>query len=120
MKAKDTVIEGLIDEAYKKNQGIMPQEFIDQTIAEISFKAGQNTMEADNKTLRKLLWLHHGCPVIGLYGDDGEMQCAQSSKHIIDFRRMPVAQIEYWLMNEEGRAFVDHIRQSKPNSRTGG
>jgi hypothetical protein len=40
-------------------------------------------------TLRKLLWLRHGCD--GLYGDDGEMQCA---KCMIDFRRMTPREIE--------------------------
>lgn len=34
------------------------------------------------RALRRLLWLRHGCD--GLYGDDGEMQCARCG---IDFRR---------------------------------
>lgn len=41
------------------------------------------------RTLRRLLWLRHGCD--GLYGDDGEMQCARCS---IDFRRDEPVSIE--------------------------
>lgn len=38
--------------------------------------------------LRELLWLGHGCPIISLYGDDGEMQCNNSQIHKpIDFKR---------------------------------
>ena len=40
-------------------------------------------LKAENKELRKLLWLRHGCPIPALYGDDGEMQC---SKCKIDFK----------------------------------
>lgn len=47
------------------------------------------TYEEENKELRKLLWLRHGC--MGLYGDDGEMQC---SKCMIDFKRDSVDKIE--------------------------
>lgn len=38
----------------------------------------------ENKELRKLLWLRHGCEIASLYGDDGELQCG---KCMIDFRR---------------------------------
>ena len=38
----------------------------------------------DNKKLREMLWLRHGCTSTALYGDDGEMQCHQCE---IDFRR---------------------------------
>ncbi len=38
--------------------------------------------------LRRFLWLNHGCPVGVLYGDDGEMQCANTFRHApIDFVR---------------------------------
>jgi len=41
------------------------------------------------KTLRRLLWLRHGCPLPALYGDDGEMSCGRCG---IDFLRWkPVA-----------------------------
>jgi len=49
-------------------------------------------LEAEQKELRELLWLRHGCGVAGLYGDDGEMQC--SAHHpSIDFKRMALADI---------------------------
>lgn len=40
--------------------------------------------------LREWLWLNHGCPQHVLYGDDGEMQCAGTGKHILDFKRDPL------------------------------
>lgn len=51
-------------------------------------------MNEENKNemiLRKLLWLHHGCPFRALYGDDGEMQCSWCQ---IDFKRLPAEAIE--------------------------
>jgi len=38
---------------------------------------------------RRMLWLRHGC--IGLYGDDGEMQCGAC---LLDFKRMNAGTIE--------------------------
>ncbi len=40
--------------------------------------------------LRKLLWIRHGCS-IGLYGDDGELQCNECG---IDFLRYSPEEIE--------------------------
>lgn len=48
-------------------------------------------MTEDEKKLRKLLWLNHGCSLGTLYGDGGEMQC---NKCLVDFKRDPVDQIE--------------------------
>ena len=39
--------------------------------------------------LRETLWLRHGC--VGLYGDDGEMQCGSC---MIDFKRRPLEEIK--------------------------
>ena len=50
-------------------------------------------MTDNEKTLRRLLWLHHGCPHVALYGDDGEMQCNNQSC-MVDFKRMPPEEIE--------------------------
>ena len=47
-------------------------------------------MEKENKELRELLWLRHGCSFFQLYGDDGEMQCF---KCMIDFKRDSVEEI---------------------------
>ena len=41
----------------------------------------------ENKALRKLVWLSHGCNNMP-YGDDGEMQCCG-----IDFKRLSVEDI---------------------------
>jgi hypothetical protein len=41
--------------------------------------------------LRRLLWLRHGCKFAALYGDDGEMQCAECG---VDFKRMTAEQID--------------------------
>jgi len=49
------------------------------------------TLGNDNDTLRRLLWLRHGCDTGALYGDDGEMQCGHC---IMDFKRMPAQEIE--------------------------
>jgi hypothetical protein len=46
---------------------------------------------AEELTLRRLLWLRHGCKTYELYGDDGEMQC---TKCMIDFKRDTAVQIE--------------------------
>lgn len=42
--------------------------------------------------LREYLWLNHGH--LGLYGDDGEMQCGECSKYgIIDYKRNPLDKV---------------------------
>ena len=71
----------------------------------------------ENTALRKLLWLQHGCSVMALYGDDGEMQCCGTDKHCIDFKRHSPEDIEYQLMSEEGRqmskALEDYAQRLK-------
>ena len=52
-------------------------------------------MDDNEKLLRQLLWLRHGCGVPALYGDDGEMQC---SKCMIDFKRATAVEIERGFM----------------------
>lgn len=41
-------------------------------------------MSHEERLLRELLWLRHGCPISALYGDDGELQCVLCR---IDFKR---------------------------------
>lgn len=53
-------------------------------------RARLQTLKAENKELRRLLWLRHGCFISALYGDDGEMSCGAC---IIDFKRAPAADI---------------------------
>jgi hypothetical protein len=40
--------------------------------------------------LRQELWLRHGCPVVALYGDDGERQCHYCR---LDFKRHDLADL---------------------------
>lgn len=56
-EAKD--IDGFIAEAYKKNKGVMPREYIDRDIAEISFKAGYD------KALAQLAGMTEECKQMG-------------------------------------------------------
>lgn len=72
-------------------------------------------LEKENLKLRELLWYHHGCPSLHLYhlhGDDGELQCA-CPKHIIDFKRMSVSDIELLLTPEPNRGILRAIRESR-------
>jgi hypothetical protein len=55
--------------------------------------AERDALLVDTMALRKMVWLSHGC--VGIYGDDGEMQCG---KCVIDFRRDPVDEINRRLM----------------------
>lgn len=48
-------------------------------------------LSKDEKTLRRMLWLRHGCSHSSLYGDDDEMQCGDCG---IDFKRMEPGLIE--------------------------
>jgi hypothetical protein len=79
---------------------------------------GLLVLKGDTAKLRELLWLNHGC--VGLYGDDGEMQCG---KCLIDFKRDTPQLIDRKLMlrhgkfiqTEHGEIFVpnDMIKQSQ-------
>jgi DNA-directed RNA polymerase subunit RPC12/RpoP len=51
--------------------------------------------EKEKLQIRKFLWMNHGCGLIGLYGDDGELQCNNISEHCpIDFKRDSFNDIE--------------------------
>lgn len=44
--------------------------------------------------VRRFLWLHHGCSIASLYGDDGEMQCGCIRAHRpLDFKRQPIPEL---------------------------
>ena len=47
-------------------------------------------IKEENMSLRKLLWLNHGCGFGALYGDDGEMQCHRC---MLDFKRDSIEKI---------------------------
>ncbi len=63
--------------------------------------------------LRELLWLHHGCPVHYLYGDDGELQCNNKIHGLfgIDFRRDSEEIIGWKLCPPEVRSQVPMPRE---------
>ena len=52
----------------------------------------------EHKTIRKTLWLGHGCTISALYGDDGERQCNSCR---IDFRRDSFDRIEEVLRKKQ-------------------
>lgn len=47
-----------------------------ELIAEERRRQIEGEPEEENRELRKMLWLNHGCDFASLYGDDGQMQCA--------------------------------------------
>lgn len=57
----------------------------------------------NEKCLRKMLWLGHGCPVTSLYSDDGEMQCGNSCHKPVDFKRDGVGILERKLLRRRDK-----------------
>ena len=58
---------------------------LEPPIAELTGRIGEIVDHGRNELgFRQILWLRHGCPLSGLYGDDGEMQCHACG---IDFLR---------------------------------
>ena len=64
-------------------------------------------MEEENKKLRELLWLRHGCSIYQLYGDDDEMQCTNC---MIDFKRESVENISRKFTQRGIDIFTRHIK----------
>ena len=66
--------------------------------------------ETENKILRKLLWIRHGCPFSALYGDDGEMQC-----HIcmIDFKNQSAKTMEETFSRIGMEKYAQQIKEAK-------
>ena len=62
-------------------------------------------MEKENKDLRELLWLRHGCSFFELYGDDGEMQCHSCG---IDFKRDTVEKISRTFAKQGADILIKH------------
>lgn len=67
-------------------------------------------LEAENKILRKLLWMRHGCPFSALYGDDGEMQCGNCR---IDFKNQPAKIIEETFRRMGEEKYMQQIKEAK-------
>lgn len=59
--------------------------------------------ETDEKSLRRMLAFTHGCPLVALYGDDGELSCRDCR---IDFRRDTPDEIDRKLV-ERGKARLE-------------
>jgi hypothetical protein len=61
-------------------------------------RMAQDAAELERVTaaLRREWWMNHGCEYPAMYGDDGEMQCANGWPHHLplDFKRQPVAELE--------------------------
>lgn len=70
--------------------------------------------EDDNKKLRELLWLRHGCSISSLYGDDGEMQCGHC---LIDFKRLSALEIEEAFIQMNMRRFVVEVQHEQSLSK---
>lgn len=76
-------------------------ERADKRIARLQFACDLiRQQDKSDKEVREYLWLHHGCGVHPLYGDDGEMQC---SKCVIDFKRQPLIELVKVLYNRTRR-----------------
>lgn len=56
------------------------------------------------KEIRKYLWISHGH--VGLYGDDGEMQCSQAPA--CDFKRAPIERCIEHHMKALQQKFAEH------------
>lgn len=65
---------------------------------------------AEEKIFRRLLATGHGCPIMALYGDDGELSCSSCG---IDFKRMSARDIESQLI-----AFA-RVKMENPTARPG-
>ena len=65
-------------------------------------KASHIATLEENQILRRLLWLYHGHQ--GLYGDDGEMQCAECG---LDYKRDEIELIEKHFNNIEMKRMLD-------------
>ena len=67
-------------------------------------------LETENKTLRRLLWMRHGCPFPALYGDDGEMQCGVC---MIDFKNQSAKTMEETFSRIGMEKYAQQIKEAK-------
>lgn len=73
--------------------------------------------EAENKILRRLLWIRHGCPFAALYGDDGEMQCGIC---VLDFKEDSAQKIEETFRRLGMEKYTQQIKEAKEKIKEGG
>lgn len=75
----DTLAEGIRLRIQERDQMIA---YLESALADVELK------------YRRTLWAGHGCGS-ALYGDDGEMQCNNSTRHgLLDFKRDPLVHLE--------------------------
>ncbi len=74
-------------------------------------------MEKENKDLRELLWIRHGCSIFHLYGDDGEMQCHHCQ---IDFKRDSVEKISLIFTKHGFDILIKHAENLEKRKNNGG
>jgi hypothetical protein len=67
-------------------------------------------IKEENKKLRELLWLRHGCPFYCLYSDDGEMQCHYCG---IDFKRDSIEKIEDVFSKQSIEKYKEHLKAGR-------
>ena len=63
-------------------------------------------IKEENKKLRELLWLRHGCPFHYLYGDVGEIQCHYCG---IDFKRDSIEKIESIFNKQSIKRYKEYL-----------
>lgn len=67
-------------------------------------------LETENRILRRLLWIRHGCPFAALYEDDGEMQC---NICMLDFIRDSAQKIEETFRRIGMEKYTQQIKEAK-------
>jgi hypothetical protein len=79
------------------------------TAVAVDLNTRVSLLEKDNMILRELLWLRHGCSIINLYGDDGEMQC---NKCGIDFKRDKPESIKQRFYDLNKPAIIEYLKRT--------
>lgn len=83
------------------------QAEIEELLAElVRLRQRETDLVGAEADLRREWWLNHGCDYPAMYGDDGEMQCANGRPfHLpLDFKRQPL---------DELRKAVRHARLAR-------
>ena len=75
------------------------QEDFTYPVIDNNTKVPIESTKEENIKLRRLLWLNHGCGLVMLYHDDGEMQCHSCQ---IDFKRDSIEVIKKCLHSKRG------------------
>ena len=87
-------LQGTGDVVVTKDEQMMMISIVDEVLT---------MLRNENMLLRKMLWLRHGCTIVGLYGDDREMQCNHC---MIDFKETSAEGIQQQWQNNAIRAYL--------------